>query len=252
MIKLIDLLKEIQHNQHQITEIENILGRPLTESELNELDLKRAAKNLAVGTALGAATMFGSPKASAQTTQPTSISTVKPSAKKTVLINSDSLNQFKFSQEFIDNWLYHFDPQRPIPDSAIMIQNLKSLQAINKNYPTTKKSERNWEDYFYDWNNFVDWMKEKGYQNKEIDQNILDEYNKVNPEFFIKSLKGLNKLINIVKGYRNFTMSIWKLGSEAYESDRELIDISINGSKMDPSNPSDVKTVENDYMSWAK
>jgi hypothetical protein len=49
----------------------------INEDEINELDIKRAAKNLAVGAALGAATMFGSPKASAQVQphQTTSVST---------------------------------------------------------------------------------------------------------------------------------------------------------------------------------
>lgn len=92
MIKLVDLLKEIQCEQQQIADFEKILGRPLTESEMNELDLKRTAKNLAVGAALGAATMFGSPKASAQT-QPHPTTAVSTSNKalenkiKNVLVN---------------------------------------------------------------------------------------------------------------------------------------------------------------------
>ena len=46
--------------------VEQIYLDHLNEDEINELDIKGIAKKLAVGTALGAATMFGSPKANAQ------------------------------------------------------------------------------------------------------------------------------------------------------------------------------------------
>jgi hypothetical protein len=68
MIKLTDLLKEIQEERRSIVEIEELLGRPLTEAELEELNLKRTARNLAAGVALTAATLGGGNKAKAATT----------------------------------------------------------------------------------------------------------------------------------------------------------------------------------------
>jgi hypothetical protein len=68
MIKLTDLLKEIQEERRSIAEIEELLGRPLTEAELEELNLKRTARNLAAGVALTAATLGGGNKAKAATT----------------------------------------------------------------------------------------------------------------------------------------------------------------------------------------
>ena len=65
MIKLVDLIKE----QQIIAEVETLLGRSLTEAELEEIDLKRAARNLAAGVGLTAATMFGN-TAQATTTPP--------------------------------------------------------------------------------------------------------------------------------------------------------------------------------------
>jgi hypothetical protein len=68
MIKLTDLLKEIQEERRSIAEIEELLGRPLTEAELEELNLKRAAKNLGAGAVFTAASLLGGNKAKAATT----------------------------------------------------------------------------------------------------------------------------------------------------------------------------------------
>jgi hypothetical protein len=89
MIKLVDLLKEIQEERQSIAEIEELLGRSLTEAELEELNLKRAARNLGAGLAFTAATLGGQAKAatppvdSAATTQ-TATNIPKWEAKKYV------------------------------------------------------------------------------------------------------------------------------------------------------------------------
>jgi hypothetical protein len=80
MIKLIDLLKEIQEERQSIAEIEELLGRSLTEAELEELDLKRAAKKVrdfTTAAAIAATTIGGQAKAA---TLPTDSATVTQTA----------------------------------------------------------------------------------------------------------------------------------------------------------------------------
>ena len=51
------------------------------------------------------------------------------------------------------------------------------------------------------------------------------------------------KIQTIIKTYRSQSIEQWKLGK---------IKIPINGKEMNPNNVIDVKTIENNFMPWAK
>jgi hypothetical protein len=78
MNKLAHLIKEVREERQSIIEIEELLGRSLTEAELEELDLKRAAKKARnfLGAAAIAASTMGSAKAAPPVDSATT--TVKP------------------------------------------------------------------------------------------------------------------------------------------------------------------------------
>lgn len=81
MSKLAYLIKEVQEERQSIAKIEELLGRPLTEAELEELDLKQAAKKARnfLGAAAIAASTLGGGTAKAAT--PSGDSTnIKPTA----------------------------------------------------------------------------------------------------------------------------------------------------------------------------
>ena len=86
MIKLMPLVKEIYNHS-------------LNEDEMNELDIKGTARKLAIGTALGAATMFGSPKASAQI-QPHQ-TTINSTSNKTSQPTEQEIKKFIMQRDWI-------------------------------------------------------------------------------------------------------------------------------------------------------
>jgi hypothetical protein len=80
MNKLAHLIKEVREERQSILEIEELLGRPLTEAELEELDLKQAAKkarNFLGAAAIAASTLAGG---SAKAATPSADSTNTKSA----------------------------------------------------------------------------------------------------------------------------------------------------------------------------
>lgn len=104
MIKLVTLLKEIQEERQSIAEIEELLGRSLTEAELEELDLKRAARNLGAGALFTAASVLGGNKAQAANA-PTKDSTVKTQtvAKTQSSISSQEKNTWNTFHKWLES-----------------------------------------------------------------------------------------------------------------------------------------------------
>jgi hypothetical protein len=104
MIKLVTLLKEIHEERQSIAEIEELLGRSLTEAELEELDLKRAARNLGAGALFTAASVLGGNKAQAANA-PAKDSTVKTQtvAKTQSSISSQEKNTWNTFHKWLES-----------------------------------------------------------------------------------------------------------------------------------------------------
>ena len=99
------------------------------------------------------------------------------------------------------------------------------------------------------WNDFVSWMKEKGYSGKaEMDHvdfsgKVLNDYRKAHPDFWIKNANDIKTVQKLIKDYRTITIAQW-MNNKAI--------INIGNVKADPSNPQDIDSVMTSYMRWAK
>lgn len=100
-----------------------------------------------------------------------------------------------------------------------------------------------------EWNDFVVWMRSKGYAGSEkmnsgsFNNSVLEQYKQIKPDFWVKGKDEVKKIQTIIKTYRSQSIEQWKLGK---------IKIPINGKEMNPNNVIDVKTIENNFMPWAK
>ena len=226
MIKLLDLIKESQQ-----------------EKQLDEL----GAKDIAIGAAMTAASMFGGNKAQSQninTQHTTTTQQVKTTRKGTDIdgINGLYTSQFKFPEAFIRSQ----DKIRNLGVSGNTI--LQKLNSVNLD--SSKMNQ---------WNKYVDWLKSKGYSgNSQMDHitfsdKALAEYKKDNPNFWVNSKDDIKKVQTIIKIYREYTISVWKLGIDnAVKKQITPASIVMGSQKMEPNNPEDVKRVEDNYMLWAK
>jgi hypothetical protein len=246
MIKLADLLKEIQEERQSIAEIEELLGRSLTEAELEELNLKRAARNLGAGLAFTAATLGGGAKAQSKIPTDKPAITVSDTRTGTDVdgINGYFTSQFEFPTAFM-----HDINSNKILDLGI--QGNEVTKIINSTGLSVKQMG--------EWNNFVKWMKSKGYSgtkqmnNIKFNEKVLDEYKQKNPGFWVKDGKDIEKIQTVLKAYRLYTIASWKLGvKQAVKLNFQPVDIQMSGKAMDSTNSEDVKRVESNYMLWAK
>ena len=243
MIKLVDLLKEIQEERQSIAEIEELLGRSLTEAELEELNLKRAARNLGAGLAFTAATLGGGAKAQSKIPTDKPVITVSDTRTGTDVdgINGYFTSQFEFPTAFL----------KDLNSGKVTNLNLQgndALQKVNDKKIITIKQ-------MAEWNNFVKWMKSKGYSgtkqmnNIKFSEGVLNEYRQENPGFWVKDGNDIKKVQTVLKAYREYTISVWKLGiNGAVKAGFNPLSIE----KKDSTNPKDIKWVEDHYMSWAK
>jgi len=111
-----------------------------------------------------------------------------------------------------------------------------------------------------EWNNFVGWMSSKGYSgSSKMDQtkfseNVLEQYRKENPNFWIKDSNDIKRIQDVIKAYRQYVIAIWKLGEEAAikKGFTTIADIELGGVKQNPKSPEEVKQVELRFMPWAK
>ena len=99
------------------------------------------------------------------------------------------------------------------------------------------------EQHMYDWNDFVEWMKEKKYSgdpkmdHANYSDPVLQEYLKDHPDFWVKGSTDIRKVQSTIKLYRIHIVNMWK-------SDK--IDVRINGKVVKYS-----KSMEKYFMTWA-
>jgi hypothetical protein len=224
MIKLMPLVEQIQ--QDQLKEV--------------------GVKDIALGAAMAASSIFGGAKA--QSKIPTDKPAITVSDTRTGT-DVDGINGFFTSQfEFPTAFLKDLNSGKV---TNLGLEGNNALQKVNESGITIKQMA--------EWNNYVKWMKSKGYSgDKQMDkkgfsENVLEQYKQENPGFWIKDNNDIKKIQTVLKGYRLYTIGIWKLGIKgALKAGFNPLDIEMGGVKMNPSKSEDVKRVESNYMPWAK
>lgn len=214
MIKLIDLLKEVEAQQ-----------------------VEEDWKSKLAGGMMAAASVFGSgDTAKAQSKAP--VDTVQQARQGTSVdgIVGQYTSQFKFPPAFLQD-LNSGTVKNLGVDGNQALDDAKKLLGSD----AVKKME--------EWNKFVDWLKKSGYSgNKEMDhvefsQDKLDQYKKINPDFWIEDRNDIRAVQKAIKDYRTYTIAMWQINKG---------DIGLGGKDMDENNPEDVKAVQDRYMKWAK
>ncbi len=231
MIKLMPLVEQIQQEQ------------------LDELGVK----DIALGAAMAASSIFGGAKA--QSKIPTDKPAITVSDTRTGT-DVDGINGFFTSQfQFPTAFLKDLNSGRV---TNLGYEGNEALQKVNESGISVQQMAQ--------WNNFVKWMESKGYSgskdmdNIEFSKKVLEEYKIVNPSFWVRSIydkegrnKDVEKVQTVIKGHRLYTIGIWKLGIDgALKQGFKPVTIEMRGVKVDPLSPEDVKRVESNYMPWAK
>jgi hypothetical protein len=228
MIRLIDILKEVQQDQ-QVDE---------------------GWKDVALRTAMTAASVFGGAKAQSKVpTDKPAITTTKQGTSVDGIIGQFT-SQFKFPKAF------------DTTGGVITDLGFEGNTALRKlrSYSPAKMKQ---------WNKFRDWMHttvgpsgkvyagDTAMDHANYSRAALDRYKKeVDPNFFIKWLPtekksaDVEEIQDIIKAYRVYTVADWKSGDGTAKGGHSII--AFGPKHMDPKNPDDVKRVDSNYMMWAK
>lgn len=224
MIKLIDLIKEIE------------------QDKLDELGFK----DVALGAMMAASTIG----AKAGTTSNT------PIKQQTTQTSQDSSRTITPVDGIIGSITSQFKFQNPN-------RTLTTMSAATKGKPsvaTTKVTPMGFEEIqkflntpispgqMKEWNAFVDWMKSKSYSgstkmdHNDFDKDVIAQYkDEVNPNFWINNSDDIKRVQQAHKDYRENTIKTWKIGKMSIE---------LNGEKMVPGKD-DVR-VDKEYLNLAK
>ena len=254
MIKLITLLKEIEAEQSAIANLtpeekdkyEQALA--LLQKDTIDEGLKDSLKKIGLTAAVVLALLSTPGISQAQKDQLKDIAPTEMTSTR-VGTQVDGLNgmftsQFLFPTAFLKDL------------NSGKVQNLgyegnQALQKINESGITVKQMG--------EWNNFVSWMKEKGYSgDKQMDHakfsnKVLEEYRAENPNFWVKGPEDIKKVQDCIKSYRTYTIGVWKLGvNGAVKKGFKPMNIEFGSQTMDTTKSEDVKRVEDNYMKWAK
>jgi hypothetical protein len=226
MIKLIDILKEIEQEQQ------------VEEGKVG---------NFITGLGLTAATMLGGAKAQDKApvdTKPGITQQIKTGTSVDGILGQFT-SQFKFPGAF------NITDDKRID---LGLERNKTLSTI-RNFDKGKMKE---------WNKFVDWMKIAKIDGKEVSGNpildkdstigvgVIDVYKKT-PQgkgFWVKTGDDIEEVQDFIKAYRKYTIADWKLGDGTVDGGHSVI--TFGTQPMDPKNPEHLKRVNNNYMIWAK
>ncbi len=215
MIRLIDILKEVQQDQ-QVDE---------------------GWKDVALGTAMTAASVFGGAKAQSKIpTDKPAITTTKQGTSVDGIIGKYT-SQFRFPGAFLKD---------------LNAGTIKNLGTEGNDALTSIRGTGVDKTDMDQWNRFVDWMEKEGYSGKtdmnhiEYSNKVLNQYRKEHPEFWIKDTNDIKTVQKIIKDYRTYTISSWLKGGMQ-------IDMPVaGGGRVSPKNQQDVERVMKNYMMWAK
>jgi hypothetical protein len=254
MIKLIDLLKESSAIAKLSPEEKDKYQQALDLLQNDTLDegIKDSLKKLGLTAAVIAALLASPNISQAQKSQlkditPTEMTSKSDTATGTQVDgkNGKFTSQFAFPKAFLINL------------NTGKIKNLgldgnDILQQINKAKVSVQQMA--------EWNNFVGWMSSKGYSgSSKMDQtkfseNVLEQYRKENPNFWVKDSNDIKKIQDVIKAYRKYVIAVWKLGEDGARKKgfTTAADIELGGIEQDSTNPEEVKQVELRFMPWAK
>ena len=262
MIKLTDLLKEIEAQSQEQEIIDDLLGT-LNEGAFDDLLTKAkdyAKKGLLTAGVLAA--LLASPKLSqAQKAQ------VKDIAKTT---QTDTAKTVRDTTA-IDGKIGNITSKFIFPKSTISQYNYLNGRLTNFQQQAYEAGygpimSRNFQflldpAQMNEWNDFVNWMKVTGISKilpdssgvisgnnalnfKRNDVPVLDYYRKnVKPDFFIKGDDDVKKVQETLKAYRAYKVGAWLAGQETFQKGSNLYN---------PSNEEDRKEIDRIYMPWTK
>jgi len=233
MIKLLDLIKEISQQpltpkEQQI--VDDIL-LSLHEGEGNSfLDkVKEYAKKGAITATILTALMASPQISKAQKDQINNIVNTSVSIPRNGTqvdgINGQFTSQFKFPNSYL----------KDLNTGKTDTLNRKNIKPFAPTITVKQMAE---------WNNFVEWMKQKGYSgNNKMDNisfsnDVLEEYKKENPNFWVNSSNDIKSIQSSIKSYRQYIIDQWEKGKA---------NITIGGKDLKPG----VDTTER-FMAWAK
>ena len=209
----------------------------LHQEQLNEAGVK----DIALGAAMVASSIFGGAKAQSKIPTDKPAITVSDTRTGTDVdgINGLFTSRFEFPTSFLKDL------------NSGNIKNLgyegnDALQKVNESGISVKQMA--------EWNNYVKWMKSKGFSgNKKMDnvkfsEDILEQYKQENPEFWIKDSNDIKKVQTVLKAFRVYTIAVWKLGIDG------AIKKGFGPLKIMDLNPTpeNIERVESNYMMWAK
>jgi hypothetical protein len=244
MIKLMDLLLEVKLSSKEQEQYKQALA--ILQDETLDEGIKDSLKKLGLSAAVITALMASPQLTKAQKDVvgnlkgQTTTTTTTRTGTDVDGINGFFTSQFQFPGSFLNDLTSG-------KITNLGLEGNNALQKVNESGLSIQQMN--------EWNNYVKWMKSKGFSgNKKMDnvkfsENVLDEYKQENPSFWINDSSDIKKVQTVLKGYRLYTIAVWKLGIQgAIKQGFGPINIM----DLNPSSPEDIKKVENQYMVWAK
>lgn len=241
-----DLLLEVKLSSKEQEQYKQALA--ILQDETLDEGIKDSLKKLGLSAAVIAALM-----ASPQLTQAQKdvVSDLKSQTTSTTAsttrtgTDADGINGFFTSQfEFPGSFLKDLNSGKV---SDLGLEGNETLRIVNESGLSVQQMA--------EWNNYVKWMKSKGYSgskkmdNVKFSENVLDEYKQENPSFWVNDSSDIKKVQTVLKAYRTYSIAVWKLGIKGAIK-KGFQPIVIMG--LDPTSPGSDKRVENSYMVWAK
>lgn len=239
-----DLLLEIKLSPEEQEQYKQALA--ILQDETLDEGIKDSLKKLGLSAAVIAALM-ASPQLS--TAQKSTVGDLKAQTTMTDTTRTgtdvDGINGF-FTSQFVFPGAFLRDLNSGKVSDLGLIGN-DALKKVNESGLSVQQMA--------EWNNYVKWMKDKGFSgskkmdNVKFSENVLDQYKQENPGFWVNDSNDIKKIQTVLKGYRLYTIGVWKLGIDgAIKKGFKPINIM----DLNPTSPEDVKRAESNYMMWAK
>ena len=271
MIKLIDLLKEVQTEQEITAKlspeeleqyqqaIELLSSEKLDEGiedKLKKLGLKAAVIAALLGTPTLSPAQKAPVKDIAKITQTTPETKLVPLSYEDVLKN-DSIRKLTPTDGKIGSVTSQFVfPESVQTNIAVSIKGDTTFTVLATNFTNFRRfSKINLTDSeMREWNAFIKWAEEKGYSgnlsmnNDSFRKKALEEYAEEHPNFTYLDEEKVKEVQGGFKKYRAVYISKWALGNE----NRTFFNIDIKEERMNPKKNEDRINVNNNFYPFAK
>jgi len=256
MIKLIDLLREVEEKEQLSPEEQKIAStlspedrdeyvqalRALRNDNTEPLEegIKDKIKKMGLSAAVVAALLSTPSIVSAQKTDQKSTQSTTQTVTPRIGTRVDSI---------MGSWTSRFQfPREVLRDTTagtvkdLGVEGNKALQKLKSNLPADKMIA---------WNNFQSWMVKNGYAGDEkMDKgdfglSVLNKYRKENPSFWMKGPEDIAKVQACLKDYRAYAIAMWKID----KANIEIKDKDGKGKKLVPGKDDNQL---DQFMSWAR